>query len=100
MGYSSHRNTNIIREKLTVLAPMSEDIQIIRKSAEENTPPSRRIRDFFGSFVIDDADFQDKKRTIVPGTATWILEEYDYTDVRHFPPRSLSRVLNGTDSPK
>jgi hypothetical protein len=79
--YSSHRNTNMIREELTVLAPMRDDIKAIRKSTEDNAPPARRIKDYFGQFIIEDTELQERRRAIVPDTATWILEEDVYSDV-------------------
>jgi hypothetical protein len=79
--YSPHRNTNIIKENLTALVPMSEDIKVIQKTTEENIPPTRRIKDYFAKFLVDDVEFQEKKRNIVPDTATWIFNKEAYTKV-------------------
>jgi hypothetical protein len=69
---------------LTALGPISEDVRAIRKSADENVPPTRRTKDYFVKFLIDDAEFQEKKRNIVSDTATWIFDEKAYINVLIF----------------
>lgn len=78
VGYNVHKNVSSVRGELV---PLREDVKFLRKNAEENVPPQRRVNDFFGHHAGGDPAFQERKKNIVPGTALAILKERAYIKV-------------------